>query len=112
MTEISQMNQTIHTFKETKYKQIYPKAIITKSDKIKISEPIVIDGEGCWEGEKITLYEDGKYYYIDGGIRKWIQFEGSSGYLEHDPEFWSGFMTYKTVKIGDTYNLVPYYKPP
>lgn len=111
MTQVSQINQEIPTFRETINRRVYPKAIITKSDRIKISEPIEIEGEGCWAGEKITIYEDGKYYYIDGGIRKYIEHADGSGYLEHDPEYWSGFIAYKTVKIDGINTLVPYYKP-
>lgn len=105
MARVSMSNQSLNIT----HKSVYPKPIITECDKITLSEPLWTEN---WQGQKIPVYEDGKYYFVDGGIRKYIQHYSGSGYLEHDPEFWSGFIAYKLEKVGDILNIVPYFKPP
>lgn len=108
---MAQISPAIPTFWEAINQKSYPTPIIKECDKIVLSEPGWTEGKGFWEGETLPVYEDGKYYFVDGGIRKYIRHASGSGYLEHDPEYWSGFIAYKTVKVGNTLNIVPYFKP-
>lgn len=71
-----------------------PQEPIVKENKwIQVSEPKWKEGTGFWKGHKVPVYEDGKYYRINGGIFKFIEHPDGSGYLEPDPQYWTRIKT-------------------
>jgi hypothetical protein len=75
------MNSSYNEFLRVMFTPVPQEPIVRENKWIQVSEPKWKEGTGFWKGQMVPVYEDGKFYQINGGIFKFIEHLDGSGYL-------------------------------